>query len=71
VVGLTGTPLCDCKDDFRSLLDVLKGDTARGLSDEGFLSFYNDTPLAVFPAVYPPGVPVTRLFLFLTLNPRV
>ena len=39
------------------LLDILKGPGAAAMTDEGFVSFYMDTPRAVFPAVSPLGVP--------------
>ena len=57
VVGFTGTPLSDRTEDARALLDIIKGPGASELCDEGFVSFYMDTPAAVFPAVYPLGVP--------------
>ena len=57
VVGFTATPLSDRPDDARGLLDVVKGHRAKELSDEGFVSFYMDSPAACFPAVHPRGVP--------------
>ena len=53
VIGFTATPLSDRADDARGLLDVVKGHRAKALSDEGFVSFYMDTPASCFPAVRP------------------
>ena len=56
VVGFTGTPLCDEPSESVSLKDIIKG-PATSLTDEGFLSYYMDTPRSVFPRVCPAGVP--------------
>ena len=39
------------------MLGLIKGRKAKELSDEGFVSYYMDTPLAVFPRLHPPGLP--------------
>ena len=57
IVGFTGTPLCDTPEDAANLLDLVKGRAQQDLSDEGFISFYFDTPSAVFPTVLPAGIP--------------
>ena len=60
VIGFTGTPLCDAPRDAELLKALIKGggpSAAKGLLDEGFISFYMGSPASVFPAVLPRGLP--------------
>ena len=59
IIGFTGTPLCDEQHKMQSLISIIKGSQHQQLNDEGFISFYMDTPKSVFPNVAPAGVPTT------------
>jgi hypothetical protein len=48
VIGFTGTPLCETPEYFASLMKIIKGGAHKDATDEGFLSFYMDTPRAVY-----------------------
>ena len=48
VIGFTGTPLCETPAYFASLMKIIKGSARKDATDEGFLSFYMDTPRAVY-----------------------
>ncbi|KAL1523659.1 hypothetical protein AB1Y20_018594 [Prymnesium parvum] len=56
VIGLSGTPLSDQPGETSALLGLIKGRRAKDMSDEGFISYYMDTPLSVFPRLTPEGV---------------
>ena len=56
VIGFTGTPLCDVQTESSALLNLIKGRNHHALNDEGFVSYYMDTPSSVFPRVAPLGV---------------
>ena len=57
VVGLSGTPLCDVPAEAAALMGLIKGRGGKEMSDEGFVSYYMDTPPAVFPRLTPAGLP--------------
>ena len=48
VIGFTGTPLCETPAYFASLMKIIKGGAHKDATDEGYLSFYMDTPRAVY-----------------------
>jgi len=57
IVGLSGTPLCDVPAEAEALMGLVKGRRGKELSDEGFVSYYMDTPPSVFPRLTPAGLP--------------
>ena len=57
VIGLSGTPLCDVPSEAAALRALLKGRAAREAGDEGFVSYYMETPASVFPRLTPAGLP--------------
>lgn len=57
IVGLSGTPLCDVPAEAEALIGLIKGRRGKELSDEGFVSYYMDTPSSVFPRLTPAGLP--------------
>ena len=58
LVGLTATPVKECPNDAKALLDVIKGDVSgRKFSNEGFVSYFGANPPSLFPKVEPEGAP--------------
>jgi hypothetical protein len=57
IVGLSGTPLCDVPLEAQALQNLIKGRHHAQLTDEGFVSYYMQTPTSVFPTVLPRGLP--------------
>ena len=49
----TATPADEKSEDLIELLDVVKGQDSSNKSDEGFFSFYNNTPVNIFPQKQP------------------
>lgn len=61
LVGFTGTPVLQEPKDGRKLLDVIKGEAAKRLSDEGFLSSHACKTQPLFPVCKPEGIPDEKL----------
>ena len=57
IIGLSGTPLCDVPAEALALRNLIKGRHHQSLTDEGFVSYYMETPPSVFPRVTPLGLP--------------
>merc|ERR1719163_445936 len=57
VLGFTGTLIPDVADSGRRLLDTIKGKSATGLGDEGFLASLIVKRPPLFPSMWPRGVP--------------
>jgi hypothetical protein len=59
VVGFTATPIVDKKEDGDRLLKVIKGQKDAGKNNEGYISYYNSLPSALYPTVRPDIAPKT------------
>ena len=57
IIGLSGTPLCDVPQEAAALRNLIKGRHHQTLTDEGFVSYYMETPSSVFPRLSPSTLP--------------
>jgi superfamily II DNA or RNA helicase len=69
VIGMTATPFVDDFEQGEELLRIIKGREAKNMSDEGFVTFFNEMPRQLYPGVTPDPETSKDLAVVIRVNP--